>query len=129
MENRQHNRELVAGKQLVAGNLAGVLLYLYRVPRGKLFPAGASRTTTTATSRERTRGGKSCEYFMAHKSVEQLQPTCPTPGCRKAAIKRTMAYEATWGRPPTDIFFSSTRERRSRYSGVNFCNFFCFYKI
>lgn len=48
---------------------------------------------------------------MAHKSVEQLQPTCPTPRCRKAAIKRIMAYERL--RLNGDIFFRGSEPLRN----------------
>lgn len=48
---------------------------------------------------------------MAHKSVEQLQPTCPTPRCRKAAIKRIMAYERL--RLSGDIFFRGSEPLRN----------------
>lgn len=68
----------------------------------KIVPHG-DVTSRTSTRQERMRRGKSCEYFMVHKSVEQLEPTCRTPWCRKAGIKRIMAYERL--RLPPDVFF------------------------
>ena len=55
-ERDVENRELIAGKELVASNLAGILLCLFCVFHGKLFPTGASRTTATAQRREKEYG-------------------------------------------------------------------------
>lgn len=71
-------------------------------------PRARSWMTPTATGKEYN-CWKSCEYFIARKSVEQLQPACLTLRCCESPIKNDRNL---WFIPALSLYIFYSRARR-----------------